>query len=553
MATATHAVASAAASGSVPTASPFAKLLRRSRFASFDPNIRQTYSSPKAHAHRGDFGLKCPLTIRRKNAFITLSAPFDAREQYVEWVKGESQVRFIRRYEEMDMNASVPHTSAWYKNQSSKTATDWLIDSEFCDEAERPEASEGMSIDDLVKAKLKEPVGPIRTDLAGVSVKMADVERARHAVAVTTSGLSPNIEAMSEAEFDHFRYEEHNDKDLYKLAQNTENLHRRFLEEVTFNEPFRSSRSKKIEPKPHRVGGLLYHHPSKLHSYMFAKMEPGLLLQIDDVSQHRAVITPQAGYNSGIMISFGGLRTSIPYLPGDKFSLYHHREGMGTTDPDLADKTSMEEMRLMPGMVTINSLPRTVGRNASGVKGIRMRATVTVDKQLEYYYPYFPWDPRYAPEENMEDGAGHAPESMDAFDIMDFQNNPETAWLANSVLESPEKYLKEYAPLLGVKGLDPEPLKAGPMETQTTEEERKANNISVLDMLVKLSGPQAPQTEAASQAKHQTLDPAQNAALNMFSMLSTPRTESSEEAERKAATMDYLDRLVEKMDQEKKP
>ncbi len=543
MATATHVVASR----SSPTASPFAKLLRRSRFAAFDPNIRQTYSAPKAHAHRGDFGLKRPLTIRRKNAFITLTAPFDAREQYVEWVKGESQVRFIRRYEEMDTNASVPHASAWYKNQSSKTATDWLIDSEFGDEMERPEKRESMSIDDLVKEKLKEPVAPIMSDLSGVSAKMADVEKARHAIAVTTSGLSPNIEAMSEAEFEKFvertrklrpqfreflrkRYEEHNDRDLFTLAQTTENLHRRFLEEVTFNE-FKSSNSKKIEPQPHRIGGLLYHHPSTLHSYMFAKMEPGILLQTDTSAEHRAFITPQAGYGSGHMVSFGGLRASIPVIPLGKETLYDPKEGMTTTEPRIANAVSMHDMRLMPGMVTINSLPRTVGLNASGVKGIRMRATVTTDKQLEDYYPYFPWDPRYMSDKNNVDAVGRAP-SMDTFDFMEFKNGPDTSRIADYIVNH-EELIEDYGPLLPdeIDEMDedfgPAPLTParGLPPRPPTESERAARNVNVLSMLNNLTSNSASQPQRAPQpqplqTQRQPLDPAQHKALNAFTQLS---------------------------------
>ncbi|KAJ7286440.1 hypothetical protein C8J57DRAFT_663941 [Mycena rebaudengoi] len=58
----------------IPPASLFAQLLRNSRFAAYDPQIRRTYYSPKQFAQRGYWGLKRPIAQRKKNSFITYKA-----------------------------------------------------------------------------------------------------------------------------------------------------------------------------------------------------------------------------------------------------------------------------------------------------------------------------------------------------------------------------------------------------------------------------------------------------------------------------------------------
>ena len=47
----------------------FPELLRRSRFASFDPTIRQSYGTPPSRLHRGNWGLKRPIAQSKRSAF----------------------------------------------------------------------------------------------------------------------------------------------------------------------------------------------------------------------------------------------------------------------------------------------------------------------------------------------------------------------------------------------------------------------------------------------------------------------------------------------------
>ncbi|KAJ7685689.1 hypothetical protein DFH06DRAFT_1159150 [Mycena polygramma] len=120
-----------AARESAPTAaSPFAQLLRNSRFATFDPLIRKTYYSPQQFVERGYWGLKRPITQRKKNSFVTIKE-WETRQHYVEWDNAEDQVRFMRRMRELDLRPATDMRSKWSKQLGPARET-WLVDSEFC-------------------------------------------------------------------------------------------------------------------------------------------------------------------------------------------------------------------------------------------------------------------------------------------------------------------------------------------------------------------------------------------------------------------------------------
>ncbi|KZS93482.1 hypothetical protein SISNIDRAFT_495582 [Sistotremastrum niveocremeum HHB9708] len=93
--------------------SNFASLLRRSKFASFDPTVSQVYTSYDGHAHRGDWGLKRPLSLRKKrDSYITVKA-VDSHEQQTEWYGAEQKARWIRTIKELGVAPSTSHTSKW--------------------------------------------------------------------------------------------------------------------------------------------------------------------------------------------------------------------------------------------------------------------------------------------------------------------------------------------------------------------------------------------------------------------------------------------------------
>ncbi|KAH8830185.1 hypothetical protein DL96DRAFT_922999 [Flagelloscypha sp. PMI_526] len=132
--------------------SPFATLLRRSRFASFDPLIRQTYFAPDSHANRGDYGTKRPLPVRRRNSFVTI-ASYDEHHNYTEWTRGESQVRFLRRFEELNVAAKPPEDRGWGTLLGRTLRDAWLVDSEFGHP--QTEASSGLTPEPIIGLRLR--------------------------------------------------------------------------------------------------------------------------------------------------------------------------------------------------------------------------------------------------------------------------------------------------------------------------------------------------------------------------------------------------------------
>ncbi|KAF8499947.1 mitochondrial ribosomal protein subunit-domain-containing protein, partial [Gautieria morchelliformis] len=110
---------------SVTPPSPFAALLRRSKFASYDPYIGQVYTTHGGHAHRGNWGLKRPLPNRRRVGFITVRS-VDSPEQQTEWNSAESSARWMRRWEQLGKKLDIEEMGNWRIRSFT-----WSIDSEF--------------------------------------------------------------------------------------------------------------------------------------------------------------------------------------------------------------------------------------------------------------------------------------------------------------------------------------------------------------------------------------------------------------------------------------
>ena len=267
------AVASAATSVAAsvtihPPASPFAELLRRSRFATYDPAIRQTYRSPSAHAHRGDWGLKRPIALRRRNAFISINGPFESHSQFIEWNHAENQVRFIRRIEEMGIKPRPMYNTHWDKAVGN-AKFQLLLDSEFC-------PGEGFELDQEAEQDRKKK--NMMLDLSELGKQGPGMYGAKRGPPLMVTGeasgqVTENIEAMSTKQFSrylsklrklrpafaqHLRtHDQLRGKSLYAVAQNHEAAHhRRFLQQHLKTEftrtthPTLKSNNSRTQPQP---------------------------------------------------------------------------------------------------------------------------------------------------------------------------------------------------------------------------------------------------------------------------------------------------------------
>ncbi|PFH51704.1 hypothetical protein AMATHDRAFT_58502 [Amanita thiersii Skay4041] len=401
-AAAARSVAKTAILAPIPPASPFAELLRRSRFASYDPAIRQAYSAPSSQVHRGDWGLKRPISLRRRNAFITLPN-FESPAQFTEWNHAENQVRFIRRVEEMNITPEAAPMSSWYRGLG-RSSVEWLIDSDFC-----PEESHIFLLPKKT-ASASEDI-PVSANLEGYGKKGPGQYGAYRPLPPTHNAAThvvPNIGAMSRKDFESYlrklrrlrpefkqflQSKSHfASQSMYELAQNaSSDQHNMFILDRTSKE-FKDPANRKIEQQRHRSGGLLYSHPSKLDTLLTTEPKPGILLHPTDTN------TPYKKFKyqkQSVVVSFSGIAAVVESnQTGGKKPLYdlHSEEGI--------DRANLEES---VGDVRIKRLrlvrpPRVVGRRGEGLKAVKVMADVTVDSsQFEFGLenPYEPGSAEY--------------------------------------------------------------------------------------------------------------------------------------------------------------
>lgn len=146
--------------------SQFAALLRRSKFASYDPSIGQVYSSFDGHLHRGNFGLKRPLPIRGRQAHVTVRS-VDSREEQTEWKGAENEAQFMKMWDDAGITPALKADGPWATKIGANAEVAWNMDSEFA------------------------PAN-------GVAENQSATSRAAHG---PTSSAVPNIHAMSDKEF----------------------------------------------------------------------------------------------------------------------------------------------------------------------------------------------------------------------------------------------------------------------------------------------------------------------------------------------------------------
>lgn len=276
----------------------FPELLRRSRFASFDPSIRQTYGTPPSHLHRGNWGLKRPIAQRKRNAFISLKN-FEEHEHYIEWNNAETQVRLIDKIEEINISPKlVPHVP-WYTGLGPAAASNWSkMDTEFAP------GETGMP-------NLPTSIPLFTTELEGLGLR-GKGEYGMKAKNISEDGyLHPNVRSMSSKvfkrylkkirslrpEFQKFLVENGVNPSFREAGFPPGNLHVRFLGEH-FEKQFKDARRSEdagvneddraaphpnspqtIRQQPHRLGGLMYSSPTLLESYFNANKHPGLVLE----------------------------------------------------------------------------------------------------------------------------------------------------------------------------------------------------------------------------------------------------------------------------------
>ncbi len=244
-----------------PPPSQFAVLLRRSKFASYDPRIGQVYTAFDGHAARGNFGLKRPLALRRRNAHITIQA-VDSREQQTVWRSAESENRWIRMWEEIGVKPTLQNRSWGARVGMLSTEVQFVVDSEFAP------GTHGLTL--MEKEKEQEQELELEQEAKETEVEVSEDTPRTHAI--------PNLDAMSPKEFQRYlvwlrelrpaflKYvaQKHGTtaaggKTLLRYSVNPGDDFREFLSKRAFAE-YHTPRPRYIEQQPHRFGGLSYTH-----------------------------------------------------------------------------------------------------------------------------------------------------------------------------------------------------------------------------------------------------------------------------------------------------
>ncbi|KAG1734288.1 hypothetical protein EDB19DRAFT_1727755 [Suillus lakei] len=367
--------------------SPFATLLKRSKFSSFDPRIAQVYTTHGGDAHRGNWGFKRPLPIRRRGAYITVKA-VDSLEQQTEWNSAEPQAMWMKNWDELQVNP----TSEELRRASSQDSGD-MVDSDYA---------------------------PMRTD--PISWRSSAV---------------PNIHAMSNLEFKkyvaHIRrkreyFFEYQDMKAKALKEEREKKEREKEEEASKSDASKESSTSKASPKekkappaklrtdyslddfamwesegirarprsrslesvPHRSAGLHYPHFSALQTYLSTKEHKGRL--VEEVKGERG----KAIY---FVASYAGMGTLVQ----------QKNKGVGNvmTWGD-ASKTGVTKLR--PESVSLEKAPEVVYKR-QGLKAAKlsMKAFANDAQSHSQSNTHRPGSLEYITAEPLKSFADHAP------------------------------------------------------------------------------------------------------------------------------------------------
>jgi Mitochondrial ribosomal protein subunit len=423
--------------GVLPPASPFAELLRRSRFASYDPEIKQTYSAPPAYAQRGNWGLKRPISQRNKDAHITLKS-YEDHAQYIEWNNAGAEVRFVKQFEELNIaptNTTDSIQKPFFDNLGPIQNSIWMTDSEF-DVAEdgeykysaaAEEAGEVLehqtAFDDLDFSTL----GKAGKGAYGATMTQKPKAPLVKGVSKPWNYRQPNIEAMNEVEFNQYLkklrqlrpqfleeiravHTERMQRDELKstlLDGDVSDLqlasinclnddHRAFLNkffeceyeardvEPSAEDPVTQEALPKdfvkptIKPQPHRFGGLIYSHPSILDTLFTTEARPAHFLSYarnksDNYHPHEKA---EDGHTHSKNQFPQVSYAGMAAKVEGKVSNYA-RPLFSVNSGPKEDKLHDSLLRdLLPKTISILEAPRVVGKNPTGLHGTSIKEIV---------------------------------------------------------------------------------------------------------------------------------------------------------------------------------
>ncbi|KAH9005042.1 mitochondrial ribosomal protein subunit-domain-containing protein [Lactarius hatsudake] len=254
-----------------PSPSPFAALLRRSKFASYDPSIGQVYTTHDGNAHRGNWGFKRPLALRKRDKFISVQA-VDSPEQQTEWASRDA-------WEEV---ATEPHV----RDQPELAR----------------EGENGNIVDPAIQRQADEELGKRQWVASGPLVSSMNprqfaryLDKLRQERPEFLSFLSEEVQNQAKTGSQH-------------IVAAT--VRKRFLQRQSHT-IYEAPDSRVIEQRPHRNGGLSYARTSQLTHFFTTSEEPGRFVEMETLDAARP----------SLRASFAGMAAKL------KTSASHHNIG----------------------------------------------------------------------------------------------------------------------------------------------------------------------------------------------------------------------------------
>ena len=362
----------AAATKGLASPSPFAAILRRSKFASYDPKIRQVYTTFGGDSHRGNYGLKRPLALRTRQPFIT-AASVDSLHQQTEWSHAESEARWIRKVAEVSRKPEVGHGGDLWKKSGPDGRFRWKVDSDFALGTTDPIAhleangeSQGQgrtnihNIDAMTPKQFQRYLENLRS-LRPAFREFLEAEQARAEENVPIGRLPRKSKVQS--------------SNLLEQSMYPTDLHKTFLSKHAaqkINDP----ESLIIEQDVHPNGALAYTHLTDLEHFFWKEPLPG-----------RAV-----GRTRALVVSFAGMNTRLPL---------HQSEGTQPMDwKPLVERgadTGKGISKFRVSQVEVFAPPQVVGHKPKGIADMDLRMYVSSHSRLDIVRanPYLPWTREY--------------------------------------------------------------------------------------------------------------------------------------------------------------
>lgn len=353
--------------------STFSKLLRQSKFASYDPAINQVYTSFGGYSHRGHWGTKRDLPPKRKHKVsdplvsssggrgsarrnpVAFISALDSAEGQTEWSSAEKDARWLRRLEELGTGVSLTEASAWRKRVgTSKGRATGAMDSEF----------------DTADSAQK--IGQQMTSALPNTLAMSE-RRFKAYISHLRSKRKEFHEFLQENGVGQAKKGDNNAGPLpvqmYHHAQGSTSQHTRFLA-YTNQQAATQATSNTLTPVPHPSAGLDYLNPTPLMSQLLYP-EPIKGRYVQGTSRR---MQPHFKYLSDAIVSLGGYNAM---LSTDNASASTHPiNWQKLVERDFSQPLDKPTSKYRVERLELSEVPRVVGQSRQNIEGADIRMHV---------------------------------------------------------------------------------------------------------------------------------------------------------------------------------